>query len=667
MFVAIGWGAVRPSREDEKNGDLIIAEVQERVNQRDNNLPTLLRESTIQAPSEMSRFRFGQNENSNNSEPQRALSVSSLLPPSISTNRISDRTLCGEQPLEEITEEEEEEEEEDSLHEQRVDWKLLKPYLFTTATAKGYYRPGLILLFVASLIFCSGFTFMQFLGAEYAEVEYVEIEIDFAMHILSSILTFSAIVAASVTLNLVKHQKLVSPIIFSAGIILGDILKAASNTYKVNLSKTPWFRRRSVALTRNNIVLTVAMFTFALCFIVMIVTSQVVSMQHEQFYATLESLQEEKRKTDRLLNSIMPRKIANRIKRGEKNINESHDRVTVIFIDIVDFSLISECITRSHTMCMLHSVFSGFDDLAKRHGVTKVKLAGNRWMGACGITRNCDDHAAIAIRFGLDSMKVVKDFNEIHAGQPDWPYIRIHIGMSSGRCISGIIGHQVYHFDIWGPCVNIASRMASLCPEPNSIQISESTYKSLVHYIRWFQHIRAPSQDSELQEPYTLTASSSSSSSCSSHIPVHTLLDMNNGAISLPVEQLPMIFVERGTIQVKGKGAMKSFVCRTMSESRCIQDKALADSQKTRLQEIPLEKDMVVVAMDNKQIDIVRKGMMSQNRRFRKAKKKKKKSSDTTSQTSPEPFGQASSNSAGKCKEILEDKDTNNRFEPMQA
>lgn len=487
-----------------------------------------------------------------------------------------------------------------SITSEKLSWRDLKSSIFSHRMECGRYRPGILRLLIASLIFATGFALLQYIGAQGSEVENVEIETCTATIVFSWLITFIAVFAAMIAMVFVKHHGFMTPMIFSAGVIMGDLFTAVNNRYSIDMSEVPWTRPMALALTRYNLVLTVAMSTFALCFATIVGISKLVVNQQNRFMSVMEILYEEKRKTDHLLNSIMPRRIAMRIKRGEKNINESHDAVTVIFIDIANFTMISDGMDRHFIMHMLHTIFSGFDNLAKKHGVTKVKLVGDAWMGASGLSYKCDDHAARAVRFGIDAMQVVKAYNAQHEDDLAWPYVQIKIGMSSGRCISGIIGHQVYHYDIWGPCVNLASRMECLCPEPNCIQISESTFLSLVRYVRLCQALKNQGADqSGGQERDTRTVSTS-----------YALRDIK--VTTIPIEKLPTFFRERGTIQVKGKGAMKTYVCLLMTGNERIRDQEFSDAQQRRLQATLTESDYAVMAMDDEGADIVRTNMMHQ-------------------------------------------------------
>jgi class 3 adenylate cyclase len=56
--------------------------------------------------------------------------------------------------------------------------------------------------------------------------------------------------------------------------------------------------------------------------------------------------------------------------------------------------------------------------------------------------------------------------------------VRLRIGLHTGGAIAGVIGQRKFSFDVWGNTVNIASRMESH-GEPGKIHLSDSVAKAL--------------------------------------------------------------------------------------------------------------------------------------------------------------------------------------------
>jgi len=209
------------------------------------------------------------------------------------------------------------------------------------------------------------------------------------------------------------------------------------------------------------------------------------------------SLQEEREKSEHLLLNVLPATIAARLKESDDVIADRFDEVTVLFLDIVDFTKLSASMSAAEVVSILNELFSRFDALTEQYAMEKIKTIGDAYMAVAGVPDPHPDHARRAMNLAIAMLGELRDYTA-----PDGTRIKARIGICSGPVVAGVIGRRKFIYDLWGDTVNTASRMEShgVC---NQIQVTESTYRIL-------------------REDY--------------------------------------LFVPRGTVEIKGKGSMSTYL-----------------------------------------------------------------------------------------------------------
>jgi adenylate cyclase len=203
--------------------------------------------------------------------------------------------------------------------------------------------------------------------------------------------------------------------------------------------------------------------------------------------AYLQQLSEEREKSERLLLSILPQPIAERLKQNPHTIADSFQDVSVLFADIVGFTQLWSRISAAELVELLNEIFSAFDRLADRHGLEKIKTIGDAYMVVGGLPIPRSDHAEAMAEMALDMQQAIDNFNtstRTTTTQEDREPLRIRIGMNTGPVVAGVIGRNKFIYDLWGDTVNIASRMESH-GIANAIQVTEQTYERLKDLYRF--------------------------------------------------------------------------------------------------------------------------------------------------------------------------------------
>lgn len=184
---------------------------------------------------------------------------------------------------------------------------------------------------------------------------------------------------------------------------------------------------------------------------------------------SLVDLKHEQEKSERLLLNILPEKIAERLKNGQSTIAESFPCATVMFVDLCGFTEFSQRVDAETLVSMLDEIFSTFDQLARIHGVEKIKTIGDAYMAVAGIPVARHDHAEAVAAMALGMLKSFRGVMQSRDLS-----LEVRIGIHSGPVVAGVIGRHKFTYDLWGDTVNLASRMESH-GEPSRIHISHAT------------------------------------------------------------------------------------------------------------------------------------------------------------------------------------------------
>ncbi len=186
-----------------------------------------------------------------------------------------------------------------------------------------------------------------------------------------------------------------------------------------------------------------------------------------------QALQLEQQKTEDLLLNILPAPIAERLKHSSESIAEYFEEVTILFADVVGFTVMAQTLSPLELVNLLNRIFSRFDDLAEQFGLEKIKTIGDAYMVAAGLPLRRQDHAQVMAEMALAMQAAIAEFqSETHHS------FQIRIGINSGVVVAGVIGSKKFIYDLWGDAVNVASRMESH-GEAGRIQVTESTYEQI--------------------------------------------------------------------------------------------------------------------------------------------------------------------------------------------
>jgi adenylate cyclase len=196
--------------------------------------------------------------------------------------------------------------------------------------------------------------------------------------------------------------------------------------------------------------------------------------------ALSRNLNQERRKSDRLLLNILPESIAEELKREDRVEPRHYDDVSVLFTDFVGFTRIAEGLTCQNLIAELDNCFRQFDVIAKRHNLEKIKTIGDAYMAAGGLPAVNRTHALDCVLAALEISRRIEEEAKKKAAE-NQPYWQVRIGVHTGHLVAGVIGREKFAYDVWGDTVNTASRMES-SGAAGRVNISSTTYERVKEF-----------------------------------------------------------------------------------------------------------------------------------------------------------------------------------------
>ncbi|CAJ0953234.1 unnamed protein product, partial [Mesorhabditis belari] len=192
-----------------------------------------------------------------------------------------------------------------------------------------------------------------------------------------------------------------------------------------------------------------------------------------------KQLSEEKKKSDILLNRMLPKQVAERLKLGQSIEPESYEMVTIFFCDVVKFTNLAARCTPLQIVNILNDLYSTFDTVVEKHSVYKVETIGDAYLCVSGLpVRNGVQHVKNIADMSLDFLETVKGFRISHMPTER---IQLRVGMHSGPCVAGVVGLTMPRYCLFGDTVNTASRMESN-GKPSMIHVSAEAHDLLLKF-----------------------------------------------------------------------------------------------------------------------------------------------------------------------------------------
>ena len=193
-----------------------------------------------------------------------------------------------------------------------------------------------------------------------------------------------------------------------------------------------------------------------------------------QFAQAEAMVEREYERSESLLTNILPPHVAGRLKqRANAIIADAYTEASVLFADMAGFTARASDTAPEDLVRFLNGVYTKLDNLVERHGLEKIKTTGDAYMVVSGVPEALPDHAGELADLALDIREALEGLVD-----PKGRAVPVRIGIASGPVVAGVIGTRKFFYDVWGDTVNTASRMEST-GESGKIQVAPTTHELL--------------------------------------------------------------------------------------------------------------------------------------------------------------------------------------------
>jgi adenylate cyclase len=157
----------------------------------------------------------------------------------------------------------------------------------------------------------------------------------------------------------------------------------------------------------------------------------------------------------RAFGSYVDRRVVRRVLAGDLRIAPERREVTVLFVDIRNFTRLSETRDAAEVFRLLSGTLDAFSQEVQKQGGIVNKYLGDGLLAIFGAPEPLDDHARRAVRCALNIVAEA----DARAADGRFPGLEVGVGIHGGPVVVGDLGGERREFTAIGDVVNVASRI----------------------------------------------------------------------------------------------------------------------------------------------------------------------------------------------------------------
>jgi class 3 adenylate cyclase/GAF domain-containing protein len=216
-------------------------------------------------------------------------------------------------------------------------------------------------------------------------------------------------------------------------------------------------------------------------------TSVSIALENARLYQKTLAMAEQERCIRGVFQKFVPKEVVDRIVHNvtmDQPVTEEIRMLTMLNIDLREFSTLSMNIGPKKTVAMLNYFFSVMGEIIFKHRGIVDKYLGDGFLAVFGAPVSSSYDADNAISAALEMQAAMTEVNEFAKKLIDM-HLKMGISIHTGEAVVGNIGFEKkMDYSVIGDSVNIVFRLQGLTKlQPNSILMTEKTYQSVIRSV----------------------------------------------------------------------------------------------------------------------------------------------------------------------------------------